>query len=248
MYSFFIFILGLIVGSFLNVVILRLGTKKSFFTGRSQCPCCGKKIAAYDNIPLVSFILLRGHCRNCKKNISWQYPLIELLTAFIFVWFSLRFGLTAQFLIYSIFSSFLIVIFVYDLKNYLILDQITIPAMVIAFFSSLYLGLGLGNIILAAIIGSGFFALQYFISKGKWVGDGDIRLGALMGLMLGWKFLLVALFLAYIIGSIFGLTLILVGKKKMSSAVPFGPFLTLGTFIALIYGQSILNWYFNLLY
>lgn len=245
--SIFIFIYGLVIGSFLNVVISRLGTEKSILFGRSYCPNCNQQIAWYDNIPIFSYLFLRGKCRQCNKKISIQYILVELATAIIFTWLYLLFGLSVQFIIYLVFASFLIVIFVYDFLHYLILDRVSLPAMVFALAGNLYLGLSLSNLIFAGIIGAGFFALQYFISKGKWVGGGDIRLGALMGLMLGWQLLLVALFIAYLIGSVIGLGLIAVKKKGMSSQVPFGPFLAFATFIALIYGQSILNWYLRIL-
>lgn len=266
MISAIIFIFGLIIGSFLNVVILRLEAKKSFLFGRSACPSCKKTIGWYDNIPLVSFLALGGRCRQCKKSISWQYPLVEFFTAAIFVWLNWHFGLSLKFFVLAVSSCFLLIIFVYDLKYYLILDRVAVPAIIFAFLANLYLGLGFWNLILGAIIGGGFFALQFFAScivlsfnkqfsvsfkwedKGKWVGDGDIRLGILMGLILGWKFLLVALFLAYTIGAIFGLVLIAWNKKKMSSAVPFGPFLVAATFIAIVYGRDLLNWYLNLLY
>ena len=241
-------LLGLAGGSFLNVVIFRLNKKKPFLKGRSFCPHCQSKIVWYDNIPLLSFLLLGGRCRQCQKSISWQYPLVELATAIIFVWLYLSFGLSIKFFIYLILSCFLIIIFVYDLKYYLILDKVVGPAMVIAFLANLYLGLGFWNLILGALIGSSFFALQFYLSQGKWVGGGDIRLGALMGLMLGWKILLVALFLAYLIGAGFGLILIALNKKKMSSQIPFGPFLVAATFISLVYGPSLLRWYLNLIY
>lgn len=247
MISLFIFFIGLSIGSFLNVVIFRLG-KKSFFAGRSQCRHCQKQIGFLDNIPVVSFFLLKGKCRNCKTKISYQYPLVEFFTGLIFVWHYFLFGLSAQFLFYIIITSFLIVIFVYDLKHYLILDKISIPAITIAFGFNLYLGLSLTSLLLAGALGAGFFAFQYFISQGRWVGDGDIRLGALMGLILGLKFLFIALFLAYLVGSIFGLALIALKKKEMSSEVPFGPFLTAATLVVMMYGQEILNWYFSILF
>ncbi|MFA6215776.1 MAG: prepilin peptidase [Patescibacteria group bacterium] len=248
MIGLIIFLFGLAIGSFLNVVILRLKNRRSFLRGRSFCPKCKKKIVWYDNIPLLSFLLLAGRCRNCRKKISWQYPLVELITALIFIWEYFLFGLTLKFFMTLIVSIFLLIIFVYDLKYYLILDRVTIPAMVIAFLANLFLGLGFLNLISGAIIGAGFFAFQFFISRGKWVGDGDIRLGALMGLILGWKLLLVALFLAYLIGAIFGLILIAKNKKKMSSAIPFGPFLTFATFVTIFYGRNLLNWYLNLFF
>ncbi len=243
-----IFIAGLIVGSFLNVVIFRLEKNKSFIFGRSVCLGCNNQIVWHDNIPVVSFLLLRAKCRNCRRPISWQYPAVELATAIIFIWLFSRFGINFKFFSLIIFSCFLLVIFVYDLKHYLILDRVSIPAMVAALLLNLMLRLGFVNLLLGAIIGGVFFAFQFFVSKGKWVGDGDIRLGFLMGLMLGWKMLLVALFLAYLIGSFVSILLMIFSNKKMSSQIPFGPFLALATFITLIYGTEILNWYLNLLY
>ena len=243
-----IFLIGLAIGSFLNVVICRLDQEKSPVRGRSFCPQCHRQIAWYDNIPILSFLLLGGRCRHCRESISLQYPLVELATAVIFILLYWRFGPGLPFLVTAVFSCFLLVIFTYDLKHYLILDRVAVPAMIFAFLANLYLGLGFWHLILGAIIGGGFFAVQFFVSQGKWVGDGDIRLGALMGLMLGWKYLLVALFLAYLIGAGFGLILIFLNKKKMSSAIPFGPFLAGATFITLLYGDQILNWYLNLVY
>lgn len=248
MNAIFIFLLGLAVGSFLNVAIFRLKQGKSFFFGRSFCPQCQKQIAWYDNIPLLSFVLLGGRCRQCQKPIGWQYPLVELAAGLIFLFLYWHFGLTLKFWIYLVLTSVLLIIFVYDLKYGQILDEVAVPAMIFSFFAGLYLKLGFWNLILAAVLGAGFFGLQYLVSAGRWVGDGDIRLGALMGLMLGWKYLLVALFLAYLIGAGVSLVLLALKKKAMSSEIPFGPFLAAGTFIALIYGRQILAWYLNLTY
>lgn len=248
MISFLFFILGAAVGSFLNVVVYRINIKKSFVKGRSFCPYCKKLIAWYDNIPLLSFILLAGKCRQCKKKISWQYVIVELITGLIFLLGFWRFGLTWSLLAYCVYVSFLIIIFIYDLKYYLILDKISLPAIVTALILNLVLGFEISNLLLGATIGAGFFAFQYFISKGRWVGDGDIRLGALMGLMLGWRSLLVALLIAYVIGAVYGLVVIFLGKKQLKSELPFGPFLTFGTLVALLFGPQIIDWYLNFLY
>src|SRR3989338_2250881 len=196
-----IFLLGLIIGSFLNVVIFRLEKNQSFLFGRSACPYCGQKIAWSDNIPIFSFIILAGRCRHCQKKISWQYPALELATALIFLWLFFKFGLSERFFVYLFFAGILLMIFIYDLKNYLILDQITLPAIVFAFLANLYLGLVWWQLILAGVI-----------------------------------------------GAVLGLILIVVKKKEMSSAVPFGPFLTFATLITLLYGKEILQWYLNLIY
>ena len=247
-FSGFLFLFGLAIGCFLNVVIYRLFSGQSIIFGRSRCPQCKKDIFWHDNIPILSFINLSGRCRFCEKKISFQYPLVEFFTALIFVLFYLKFGLTLQFLVYLIFTGFLIVIFVYDLKYYLILDRITIPAIIIAILLNLYLGINFWILLSGAIIGGGFFLIQLLISSGRWIGGGDIRLGILMGAMLGWQKLLAALFLAYILGAIIGIILIILKKKKMSSLVPFGTFLSLATLIILLWGEAILVWYLNLIF
>jgi len=146
-----------------------------------------------------------------------------------------------------IFISFLIVIFVYDLRWYYILDSVTIPALIIAFLFNIFLGFGFINMILGVIIGAGFFLAQYIISSGKWIGGGDIRLGAVMGVMLGWKLVILALFLAYTIGAVVSLGLIAMKVKKFSSKIPFGTFLSLATVISLLFGEKIVEVYMSML-
>ena len=275
----FIFIFGTIVGSFLNVVILRLHNKKSFLKGRSSCPNCKKQIAWYDNIPILSFIILKGRCRHCKAKISWQYPIIELVTGILFVIaflvnfenlileaypnfqfsiFNFQFSnyifsliLNSQFLILLfrdwIFISFLIIIFVYDFRWYLILDKITFPAMGVALVINMFSNFSLVNILIGAIIGGSFFLIQFLWSQGKWIGGGDIRLGVLTGIMLGWKMFLIALFLAYVIGAIISIILLLFKKKKWKSQIPFGTFLSTATIIVLLWGKEIWEWYFSII-
>ena len=145
------------------------------------------------------------------------------------------------------FIAVLIVIFVYDLCWYLILDNITIPAIIIAFVSNLFFGIDFLNLTLAVVIGGGFFLLQFVVSRGKWIGGGDIRLGALMGALLGWPQILVALALAYFSGAIIGIGLVRFGKKELYSRVPFGTFLSVSTIVTLLYGDEILRWYLGII-
>jgi len=146
------------------------------------------------------------------------------------------------------FISVLVIIFIYDLKWYLILDIITVPAMALALAFNLFLGYTWQNLFLAAIIGGGFFLIQYIISKGKWIGGGDIRMGALMGFMLGYPHIITGLMLSYIFGSIIGIILLIAGKKRMSSQIPFGTFLSAATIIVLLWGVDILALYSSLIY
>jgi prepilin signal peptidase PulO-like enzyme (type II secretory pathway) len=253
-----VFILGLIMGSFLNVVVLRLKTNEKFVKGRSHCDKCDHILKWYENIPLLSYVFLFGKCSKCKQNISFQNPLVELATGILFfiTYLNIFNGLNILFLIfYLIIVSFLIIIFIYDLKYYLILDKVSIPAIVIVFlFQLLFLILGYQSfnnflfVILSGVIGGGWFALQFFLSKGKWVGGGDIRLGFLMGLVLGWPGILVALGLAYVGGTIILLPFVLVKKKKMKSQIPFGTFLVPATIAVMFWQVQIIEYYLSIFY
>ena len=248
----FIFIFGLIIGSFLNCLIYRLHKNKSMM-GRSFCPKCKKQISWYDNIPILSFLFLNGKCRYCKQKISWQYLLVEFITGILFVIaFIIEFSVFQNQNILMLFRSWfiisvMIVVFIYDLKWYLILDIVTLPASLFILILNLYLGMNWQNMLISVIIGVGFFLSQFLISRGKWIGGGDIRLGMLMGLSLGWPMILVAIILAYFIGSIVGILLILFKKKKFGSKIPLGIFLSTATVITLFWGNIILDWYLNML-
>ena len=259
---------GLVMGSFLNCIIYRLQTGEGFLKGRSFCPHCRHELSWQDLIPIFSFLILKGRCRYCRKPISWQYPLVELATGIIFlliVW-NLEFGTCLEFgiwnlLFYLLISCFLIIIFVYDLKHYIIPDAVIYPAIAIAFLYQLFRMLnfvnwnlfGIWNVesgilrpISSAFLASLFFLAIVFLSQGKWMGLGDVKLAFLMGLFLGFPNILVALFLAFFIGAIIGIGLIISGKRTLKSEVPFGPFLITGTFIALFWGNQITNWYLSL--
>ena len=258
-----IFLTGLIVGSFLNCVIYRLYSEESFLKsrprrktfsflrGRSFCPNCKHILTWQDLIPVLSFLILKGKCRYCRKPISLQYPLVELATAILFflIWQTAAFELRG-FLFYSLITSFLIIIFVYDLKHYIIPDKVIYPAIVIAFLYNIYQfsinnqQLTINNF-LSALGSAAFFLTIVLISRGKWMGIGDIKLAFLMGLILSFPNILVALFLAFFIGAIVGVALIISGKKTLKSEIPFGPFLISGTFLALFFGQKILDWHLS---
>jgi len=259
------FIFGLIIGSFLNVIVYRLNIAETIL-GRSHCPSCKKMIHWLDNVPLISFILLKAKCRECQEKISWQYPLVELATGLIFALIGMNYFafqdmstwmVTAYFLGIA---SFLIVIFVYD---YLYME---IPSLIlwtgifwtIAF--KLYFdwiaqgGLAEGGIwnvsiysgALAAIAAFTFFFLLVFASNEKWMGMGDAYLAIFLGLILGWPQILLALFLAFATGAICGIIMIVLKKKKLESQLPFAPFLVLGTMIAMFFYEPIASWYWGL--
>lgn len=250
---------GLAVGSFLNVVAVRLPAGQSL-RGRSRCPHCRGMIRWYENIPVLSFVWLGGRCASCRRPISWQYPAVELATAVLYLLVALKYSAVGGFVIDApsvihnslfilrdwFFIATLIIIFVIDLRHYLILDVVTVPAAVVALGVNLALGQAWAELVLGGILGAGFFALQYVLSRGRWIGDGDIRLGLLLGVMLGWPSVAVALFVAYGTGAIAGVTLLATGKKQLGAQLPFGTFLSLGGAVALLYGEALIKWYLEL--
>ncbi|MBU4000256.1 prepilin peptidase [Patescibacteria group bacterium] len=283
------FFLGLIAGSFLNVVICRLETGETMVSGRSHCPRCGHILAWYDLVPVFSFLMLKGKCRYCGKPISIQYPMVEMATGILFLSiFNYQFSIFNEFSIsnfqflnsafnffYFLLSTFyflfiissLIIIFVYDLRHYIIPDKIVYPAIIVSVIYSLFENLNfghwdlfgnwkleIGNLItlfnpfIAAILTGAFFLSIVLITKGAGMGGGDVKIAFLMGLILGWPKVLAALFLAFTAGAIYGIILILMRKKTLKSKVPFGPFLVAGTLVALFWGGEIMRWYFGYLF
>ncbi|MBU4284970.1 prepilin peptidase [Patescibacteria group bacterium] len=246
-----IFVFGAIIGSFLNVIICRLNTGESILKNRSHCPFCNKKLVWYELIPIISFIIQLGKCQNCHKKISWQYPLVEFFTGIIF--FSIL--ITQYSLLNTLFllliSCFLIIIFVYDFKHYLVADIIIYPAIIVAFLYQLQFPISnfqfpIFNYLLAGLIAGGFFLAIVLISKGKWMGVGDVKIGVLMGLIFGMPWVFIALSLAFFIGAIVSVALLALKKKTLQSEIPFGPFLVLATFVVIFWGDILLNWYLNL--
>ncbi len=255
------FISGLLVGSFLNVLVYRINAAEGFISGRSHCPQCKKTIIWYDNIPLLSFILLKFRCRYCKKKISWQYPLVEVGTGIIFAFVGWKFFILedpktwlATFY-YLVVSSSLITILVYDYLYMEIPGLVLWPAIGFSVFYNLLTDWANADIIrnpltsltysgaLAAFLAFAFFFLLSSLSRERWMGMGDAFLAILLGLILGWPQILLGLFLAFAIGSLYGIILIILKKKSMKSQVPFAPFLVVGTFIAIFFWAPIADWY-----
>jgi len=249
MLYFLIFIFGLAIGSFLNVVICRLETNEPILIGRSHCPKCRTILKWYDLIPVFSFIFYKGKCCYCGKKISWQYPVVEIATGLLFLLiFNFQFSIF-NLIYYLIITCFLIIIFVYDLKHYLILDKIVFPGIIIAIiFNFLLLSESWQFSILSAFGASLFFLLLVLVSKGKWMGLGDVKFAFLMGLILSWPNILLGLFLSFFSGAIIGIILILFGKKGLKSQIPFGPFLVGATVFIMLYGQYLNTWYYNMLF
>ncbi|KKQ52203.1 MAG: Type 4 prepilin-like protein leader peptide-processing enzyme [Parcubacteria group bacterium GW2011_GWD2_38_11] len=247
-------LLGLIIGSFLNAVVYRLNAVESLME-RSHCPHCSKKVRWFDNVPLLSFILLSARCRDCGEKISWQYPIVEVVTGIIFAlignyfFHSFDFASWTLTAYYLVIFSILMVIFVYDFK------YMEIPMLVLwlgvgvslAYFlfadwqnfgnAASILDLQLISGIVGGLVAGGFFYALAAYSKETWMGYGDAYLGLLVGLVVGWPNVIVALMLSFTIGALVSVGLIVVSKKTMKSQVPFAPFLITGTFLVVILPQ-----------
>lgn len=243
-----LFIFGTIIGSFLNVCIVRIPNRASIVFPGSQCPNCGYSIRFYDNIPLVSYILLGGRCRSCKTPISMRYFIVELLMGLLTVLVSFHFGFSLVFILCMVFTAALVVITCIDLQHQIIPDCISLPGIPLGFLCSFFLPwITWIDSLLGILIGGGVlyaFALGYYLLKKKeGMGGGDIKMLAMIGAFLGWQGALATLILASIAGSLIGILLIVVKGKNFKYAVPFGPFLALGAFCTLLYGERLINWY-----
>lgn len=242
--------IGFVVGSFINMIAWRIPNGITL-KGRSLCIQCLHTLAWKDLIPVVSFLLLRFKCRYCARPISPRYPLVEMATAVALVcaWFvrPALFAAPLDALFAVLIVGILATLFVIDHEYQIIPDVITLPAIILLTILQIARGIPMSSLALAALFAGGFFAAQYAFSKGRWIGDGDIRLGVLMGIILGWPHIVVALIIAYSLGACVGLILIGLGKAKLSSKTPFGTYLSAATFIALLYGSQIIDWYLRLL-
>ncbi len=261
------FIFGLLIGSFLNVVIWRLPRDQKL-TGRSHCPNCKHKLSALDLVPVFSFLVFGGKCRYCNKKISWRYPLLEIITGILFVLCASLAGpftgiislvdITLLIEYWFIFSV-LLVVFIIDFEHYLILDKVIYPAIVIYlcfdFFINTALSLNpifdywpfLFNSILGALAGFVPFYLLSKLSKGKWMGMGDAKFGLFLGVIFGFPQIWLCYFIAFLLGTLFAIPLLVTGQKQLSSKVPFGTFLSIASVITICFGLSITSWYFNLI-
>ena len=247
------------MGSFLNVVIYRLHSKEGMVFSSSKCPHCKRRLGVADLVPLFSFLFLSGKCRYCQKEISWQYPVVEFVTGLLFViifyfkggielFLSFDLILFLNILFLLIVSSFLILIFVYDLKHYLILDRVLLPAYLVTLLALLLTDT---SQIVFHLLGSFIFGfslfLIYYISKGEWIGGGDVKLAFLLGLMIGFPEIMVTFFLAFVGGGLVACVLMLLGKKKLHDKLPLGTFLCLAAFLSFFIGTGMIEWYLGLL-
>jgi leader peptidase (prepilin peptidase)/N-methyltransferase len=248
----FIFLMGLCIGSFLNVCIYRLPESKSIVHPRSMCPNCDTRIPFYDNIPLFSYLWLKGKCRRCKVKISMRYPMVELLGGLVALGTYLRFGLTIETLIYYVFIAALLVVTFIDLDHRIIPDAITLPGIPICFAASFALpAITYKDALFGILIGGGSLFLVAWVytilTKKEGMGGGDIKLLAMMGAIVGWQGVLFTIFVASLVGTLAGFAVMLQSRKGMKLAVPFGPFLSIGSITYIFFGTELVTWYLNLL-
>jgi len=240
-------VLGLVVGSFLNVCIYRLPRGQSVNWPGSRCTTCDRSLAWYENIPIVSWVVLRGRCRTCGERISVMYPIVEAITAAMFIAGYFIYGWTPLLAVRLAFTCAMIVLFVIDLQHYLLPNVITVPGIVIGFALSLVLPPGWKASLIGLIAGGGLlFAIAeaWYRFRGiEGLGMGDVKMLAMIGAFLGWKLMLVTLVLSSFAGSLIGVGAIALGRGGMKSMLPFGTFLAVGALTAAVAGDVILNWY-----
>jgi leader peptidase (prepilin peptidase) / N-methyltransferase len=238
-----VMLFGLVIGSFLNVVIARLPDGKSLWRPRSACPGCSAPIAWYDNIPVLSFILLARRCRQCGMAIPWRYPIVEAGTGAAFVLAYLLLGRTPDFVVAVVLLAMLIAITAIDLAHQIIPDVITLPGILAGVMANLATGrVAWLESLLGIVAGGGIFFVIIVASRGG-MGGGDMKLGAMLGAFLGWKLGLFAVLLGVLAGGVVAVGLLLLGRKGRKEAIPFGPFLALGGAITFLWGDKLLTWY-----
>ncbi len=250
-----LFVLGVSIGSFLHVVVWRTQHNFSIVSSRSRCDSCGHTLSWYELIPLVSYFVCRRKCRHCKNKLSSAFFWVELVTgvAFVLIYIyniqvlgcnELSSACGAVFVRHIVFFCMLLVLFLSDLWYQTLPDMFTVPFILVLIFGVLVSHSSeMVSALIGMVVGAGIFLLQYLISRGKWIGSGDIFLGAIMGLMLGWPEVIVAIGLAYIAGAAVAVGLLMGKKKKRDDAIAFGTFLTTATFAMLFYSDQIMHWF-----
>ena len=244
----FVFIIGLLIGSFLNVCIYRIPVEQSITFPPSHCTNCKTKLRPVDLIPILSYLMYKGKCRYCGEKISPQYPFIEALNGLIYILIFINFGNSVDFIFYSILSSLLIVIGVIDYKHSIIPDGLILPGLATGVIYRFVIPLFLRSEILwldnvsGLLIGGGFFLLIAIVSGGG-MGGGDIKLMGMLGLFLGLKKIVMIALLSFLIGALFSLPLLLFKKKSRKDMIPFGPFIALSALITALYYHELLNLY-----
>lgn len=264
MVALILFVFGCVIGSFLSVVIIRSIREEQWVEGRSHCDSCGKPLAWYDNVPLFSFLVLRGQCRHCRAPISLLHPVVEMLTGMLFVWWYfggfIFFKLTQQPfsvlqpMFWLLVGVLLLILFFTDLLYFLLPD--TVVFLLFLLTATYRIALTIAGImqfsdlvatLLTAVAAATLFFALWYATKGKGMGFGDVKLVVPLALLMGWPIAVVGLWLSFMLGAVVGLVMVALGKKRMKQAVPFGPFLIAGTVLCLVWGDHLLQWYLRLL-
>ena len=254
LFIFLFAILGLVVGSFLNVCIDRLPQNKSIAYPPSHCEACEHKLAVKDLIPVFSYLRLRGRCRYCQASIPRKLLWVEVATAVIFALLYWHYGLSAELGVMAFYGCLFIIIFVIDLEHGLILNKVVYPGMVVALLLALYpwpwltqsIGMRVAYAALGGAIGFAIFLLIALVSRGG-MGWGDVKLAALIGLAAGFPMVFVAIIMAAILGGIVAVALLIARKRGRREMIPFGPFLAVAAMVTLLWGNNILSWYLGLM-
>jgi leader peptidase (prepilin peptidase)/N-methyltransferase len=246
----FVTLLGLIIGSFLNVCIYRLPRRLSPVRPRSSCTSCGHMLAWYENVPVVSYAALRGRCRGCGAPISLMYPIVEAITGAMFLSGYLLYGPSLLLVVRLIFGCAMIVLFVIDLQHRILPNVITLPGIVAGFLCSVFVGPGWLSSLVGIVAGGGSLwavaEIYYRVRHEEGLGMGDVKMLAMIGAFLGWRLVLLTLVLGSLSGTIVGLGILLLKRESMKYALPFGTFLALGAIVAAVAGDPIIHWYFGL--
>jgi len=246
-----VFMFGMCIGSFLNVCIYRLPSSMSIINpSRSFCPQCNSAIQFYDNIPVFSYLWLKGRCRNCKASISLRYPLVELMTGILSIAILFMFGLTLEGVVYFVFISSLLVITFIDIDHKIIPDIITLPGIPIGLAASFVLpDMTFKSSLLGLLAGGGSLLLVAWtyslITHKEGMGGGDIKLLGMIGTFIGWKGVIFTIFASSLAGTLVGIFVMLLKGKNLKFAIPFGPFLSIGAMSYVFFGEKVLFWYLH---
>lgn len=245
MFLVFAFVLGLLIGSFLNVVVYRVPRRESIVRPGSHCPACDRPIRWYDNVPLVSWLMLRGRCRDCGAAISWRYPAVELGTGVFFGIGAAVVGLEPRLLLAWAFLAVLAAITMIDLEHYIIPDRIVLPSTVVGLAAAIALEPARWWVFLISAVGAALFLFVLALLWPGGMGMGDVKMALLMGAVLG-SSVIVAIFIAFLGGAVISLVLMALRLKTRKDKIPFGPYLALGSAIAFLWGPALLDTYLSL--
>ncbi|HVL70097.1 MAG TPA: prepilin peptidase [Vicinamibacterales bacterium] len=245
-------LLGLAIGSFLNVCIHRLPRGESLLSPGSRCPSCGYSLRPADNVPVLSYLFLGGRCRRCRTRISLRYPVVELVTAAVFLLHYLVFGWTPLLAVRLLFAAAMVTLFAIDLEHHLLPDAITLPGIGAGLAASLFLPPGIRDALIGTLLGGGILWLigeaYYRYSGQEGMGGGDVKMLAMVGAFLGWELVIVTLVFSSIAGSLIGLAVIAAKRGGMKYALPYGTFLAIAALAASLWGEQIVGWYAGLYY